>query len=103
MTHVGSLVFQGDDSKVLLVIDQPITELLEHAAAPEELVHFARNQYGKDMTLMDLEPSIVISAIDAVRYRLVLLLTVNVRIIKLFFLMLPTMENFLHVCLPVHL
>ena len=57
---------------MLLVIDQPITELLEHAAAPVGLVEFARNQYGKDMTLMDLEPSIVISAIDAVRYRLVL-------------------------------
>ena len=69
VTHVGSLVFQGDDSKVLLVIDQPIAELLEHAGAPAGLVEFARNQYGGDMTLMDLEPSIVISAIDAVRYR----------------------------------
>ena len=62
-------MFQGDDSKVLLVIDQPITELLEHAGAPPGLTEFARTQYGGEMTLMDLEPSIVISAIDAVRYR----------------------------------
>lgn len=69
IAYVGSLVFQGEDSTVLMVIDKPIQALLIDARAPPELIVFARNQYGEKMTLMDLEPSIVISVIDAVRYR----------------------------------
>ena len=69
--YVGVLKFQDEDSKVLMVIDQPITALLESADTPPGLIEFAGNQYGSSMTLMDLEPSIVISVIDAVRYRLV--------------------------------
>lgn len=67
--YVGSLKFQDEDSKVLMVIDQPITTLLESAGAPPGLVQFAGDQYGNSMTLMDLEPAMVISVIDAVRYR----------------------------------
>ena len=78
-------MFQGDDSKVLLVIDQPITELLEHAGAPPGLTEFARTQYGGEMTLMDLEPSIVISAIDAVRYRSVTQINIFSHSLTLFF------------------
>lgn len=70
--HVGSLVFQGEDSMVLMVIDKPIKDLLEDTGAPLGLTEFAGNQYGASMTLMDLEPAIVISVIDAVRYRYLL-------------------------------
>lgn len=66
---MGILKFQDEDSKVLMVIDQPITTLLESAEAPPGLLEFAGSQYGSNMTLMDLEPAIVISVIDAVRYR----------------------------------
>lgn len=69
IVYVGILKFQDEDSKVLMVIDQPITALLGSAEAPPALLEFAGNQYGSSMTLMDLEPSIVISVIDAVRYR----------------------------------
>ncbi|XP_045164453.2 uncharacterized protein LOC123528642 [Mercenaria mercenaria] len=69
VVYVGSLVFRGEDSMVLMVIDKPIPNLLEDASAPQGLVEFATSQYGTNMTLMDLEPAIVISVIDAVRYR----------------------------------
>lgn len=57
---------------VLMVIDKPIRNLLEDAAAPPGLLEFAGSQYGANMTLMDLEPAIVISIIDAVRYRYIM-------------------------------
>lgn len=69
IVYVGSLVFKGDDSSVLMVIDKPIRDLLKDAAAPPGLTEFAESQYGASLTLMDLEPAIVISVIDAVRYR----------------------------------
>lgn len=69
IVHVGSLVFRGEDSMVLMVIDKPIAKLLEETGAPPGLIEFAEKQYGGEMTLMDLEPAIVISVIDAVRYR----------------------------------
>lgn len=69
ITYVGSLVFQGEDSMVLMVIDKSIKDLLEDAKAPLGLIEYAGNQYGSDLTLMDLEPAMVISVIDAVRYR----------------------------------
>ena len=62
-------MFRGEDSLVLMVIDKPITNLLEESGAPPGLTEFAGKQYGVKMTLMDLEPAIVISVIDAVRYR----------------------------------
>jgi hypothetical protein len=52
-----------------MVIDKPIAKLLEETGAPPGLIEFAEKQYGGEMTLMDLEPAIVISVIDAVRYR----------------------------------
>ncbi|KAL4227080.1 hypothetical protein ACF0H5_015054 [Mactra antiquata] len=69
ITHIGSLVFRGEDSTVLMVIDKSIKILLEDAGAPASLIDYAGSQYGDDLTLMDLEPAIVISVIDAVRYR----------------------------------
>jgi len=60
---------QGEDSKVLTFIDQPVAELMEAAAAPSGLCSFAASQYGPKLTLMDLDPALIINIIDAVRYR----------------------------------
>lgn len=67
--HIGQLVFKGEDSEALMVIDRPVKSLLLDSSASPCLVSYAENQYGVQMTLMDLEPAIVIGVIDAVRYR----------------------------------
>ncbi|XP_052779362.1 uncharacterized protein LOC128216745 isoform X2 [Mya arenaria] len=68
IVHVGSLVLQGEDTLVLSVIDQPLPSLLAAASAPSDFLEFAARHWGPEVTLMDLDPALIISVIDAVRY-----------------------------------
>ncbi|KAL3851802.1 hypothetical protein ACJMK2_015509 [Sinanodonta woodiana] len=69
IVYVSSLVLREDEQQALLVIDQPIKMLMQKMSAPSSLIKFACSQYSDSDTLMDLDPAVVISIIDAVRYR----------------------------------
>ncbi|KAH3880200.1 hypothetical protein DPMN_004109 [Dreissena polymorpha] len=70
--YAGTLAFQGNDSQVLMIIDKPVTEMLESVGANAELVAFCKRKHGDTTTLMDVDPSLIISVIDAVRYKSVM-------------------------------
>ncbi|KAK3607195.1 hypothetical protein CHS0354_008880 [Potamilus streckersoni] len=69
IVYVSSLVLQEDEQQALLVIDQPVKMLIQKTLAPYSLIKFACRHYSDSDTLMDLDPAVVISIIDAVRYR----------------------------------
>ncbi|KAK6177276.1 hypothetical protein SNE40_015405 [Patella caerulea] len=67
--HVCSLAFDGEEAVALKLIGQPIREMFTNNKFPQALLEFVKNQYKEEITLMDLDPSVAISVIDAVRYR----------------------------------
>lgn len=67
--YVCSASVQGDNPKALKLINMPLKEFLQQSSIPKALCQFARDQFEESTTLMDIDPSTVISAIDAVRYK----------------------------------
>ncbi|GFO01897.1 hypothetical protein PoB_002840200 [Plakobranchus ocellatus] len=59
---------RGQHPHALKLIDMPLHVLLSQADCPRCLAQFFRSQYTQDTKLMDVDPSAVISVIDAVRY-----------------------------------
>lgn len=70
--HICSLVLSGEDSQALQAIDQPLESLLQSAKANDFLLLSMAEEYSLKKSLMDIDPVMVISIIDAVRYRCVL-------------------------------
>ncbi|KAI8771692.1 CAunnamed protein product [Biomphalaria glabrata] len=68
--YVCSASVQGDNPKALKLINMPLKEFLQQSSIPKALCQFARDQFEESTTLMDIDPSTVISAIDAVRYKM---------------------------------
>ncbi|XP_064607361.1 uncharacterized protein LOC135471882 isoform X2 [Liolophura sinensis] len=67
--HICSLVLSGEDSQALQAIDQPLESLLQSANVNEFLLLSMAEEYSLKKSLMDIDPVMVISIIDAVRYR----------------------------------
>ncbi|KAK3738795.1 hypothetical protein RRG08_035675 [Elysia crispata] len=59
---------RGQAPHALKMIDMPLDVLLNQADIPKCLFQFFRSQYTVGTTLMDVDPSTVISVIDAIRY-----------------------------------
>ncbi|RUS72436.1 hypothetical protein EGW08_019798 [Elysia chlorotica] len=59
---------RGQGPHALKMIDMPLDVLLNQADVPRCVAQFFRSQYTVGTTLMDVDPSSVISVIDAIRY-----------------------------------
>ncbi|XP_059151050.1 uncharacterized protein LOC131937544 isoform X2 [Physella acuta] len=68
--HVCSASVQGQNPKVLKLLDMPLMELLSQPGIPNAVWQFASCQFDEGATLMDIDPAAVIAIIDAVRYKM---------------------------------
>ncbi|XP_060072775.1 uncharacterized protein LOC132552605 [Ylistrum balloti] len=69
VNYLSGLVLGENDSFALDVLDHPLRFLTEKSGAQPGIVNFVTKQYEKSNTLMDVDPTFLISLIDAVRYK----------------------------------
>ncbi|XP_071081832.1 uncharacterized protein [Haliotis cracherodii] len=67
--RVCSLAFMDEDKEAYTSIEKPVGDVLKTGQLSPALQRFFSSQYKPELTMMDFDPNIVISLIDAVRYR----------------------------------
>ncbi|XP_046581590.1 LOW QUALITY PROTEIN: uncharacterized protein LOC124289041 [Haliotis rubra] len=67
--RVCSLAFMDEDKEAYTSIEKPVADMLKTGKLSAALHRFFLSKYKPELTMMDFDPNIVISLIDAVRYR----------------------------------
>ncbi|XP_067683958.1 uncharacterized protein [Haliotis asinina] len=67
--RVCSLAFMDEDKEAYTSIEKPVADVLKAGKLSSALHRFFLSQYKPELTMMDFDPNIVISLIDAIRYR----------------------------------
>ncbi|XP_033746655.1 uncharacterized protein LOC117331838 [Pecten maximus] len=69
VNYLSGLVLGDQDSFALDILDHPLPFLTEKSGALPKILEFVTKQFEKSKTLMDVDPTFLISLIDAVRYK----------------------------------
>lgn len=64
-----SLAVDGKERQALNLIEEPLIKIMTSSVVPLGIQQFIKRQYQGEVTLMDLDPGLVVSIIDAVRYK----------------------------------
>lgn len=66
---VCALAVDGKDRQAVDLMEKPLSEIMRSKEVPPGLQQFVTRQYQQDTTLMDMDPGLLVSVIDAVRYK----------------------------------
>ncbi|OWF41539.1 uncharacterized protein LOC110462261 [Mizuhopecten yessoensis] len=69
VNYLSGLVLGDRDSFALDILDHPLRFLTEKSGALPEILDFVNKQFEKSKTLMDVDPTFLISLIDCIRYK----------------------------------
>ncbi|XP_069141786.1 uncharacterized protein [Argopecten irradians] len=69
VNFLSGLVLDDRDSFALDILDHPLRFLTEKSGALPKVLDFVTKHFEKSKTLMDVDPTFLISLIDAVRYK----------------------------------
>nr|KAG5695025.1 hypothetical protein BaRGS_015849 [Batillaria attramentaria] len=69
VASVCALAVDDKYKEAVNLIDKPLSEIMQSSEVPPGLQHFVTRQYQRDDSLMDLDPGLLVSVIDAVRYK----------------------------------
>lgn len=71
LERVCAHAVDGKDREALNLVELPLITILQAEEVPPGIRHFVERQYQREITLMDLDPGLMVNIIDAVRYKYV--------------------------------